>query len=121
MWVVESLCATVADYMAMVRFMRKPFVAEAFVTYSRRRQLQMCCLIHKDEEVNVRNWFPTYSVEEIDDDIMELDQSASIEACMLIGLSGCDLIQTKNLKNTRLRLCERLDMTCPDASIVIEE
>ena len=120
MWIVESLCATLADYMAMVRFMRKPFVAEAFVTYNKRRQLQMCCQIHEDEEVNVRSWFPNYSVEEIDD-FMELDQSVSIEGCLLIGLSDCELIQTKNLKNTRLRLCQRLDIAVPATSIVTEE
>ena len=57
------------------------------------------CLIDEDEEVNnPSHWFPNYTIQEFDDDIAELDQTLSIEGCMLISMSNSDLIRTKNLK-----------------------
>ncbi|CAB9500263.1 expressed unknown protein [Seminavis robusta] len=121
MFLVTSLCATLADYATMVEFMKREFVTEAFVAYHHRhRYLQFCCLIHEDEEVNVRSWFPNYTVQEFDDDNIELDQPVTIQSCMLISMSNCDLIQTKNLKNTRLRICERLGLSIPAASTIVE-
>ena len=122
MWVVTSLCATLSDYTTMVEFMRREFVTEAFVVYDHRRShLQLCCLIDEDEEVNnASHWFPHYTVHEFDDDIVELDQPLSIEGCMLISMSNSDLIHTKNLKNTRSHLCERLGLSIPATSTVLD-
>ena len=122
MWVVTSLCATLSDYTTMVEFMRREFVTEAFVVYDHKQShLQLCCLIDEDEEVNnASHWFPNYTVQEFDDDIVELDQPLSMEGCMLISMSNSDLIHTKNLKNTRSRLCERLGLTVPAIATVLE-
>ena len=122
MWVVTSLCATLSDYTTMVEFMWWEFVTEACVVYDHRRSyLQLYCLIDEDEEVNnASHWFPHYTLQEFDDDIVELDQPLSIEGCMLISISSSDLIHTKNLKNTRSRLCERLGLTIPAIATVLD-
>ena len=123
MWVVTGLCATLSDYITMVEFMRREFVTEAFVVYDHKQShLQLCCLINKDEEVNsASHWFPNnYIIQEFDDDIAELDQPLSIESCMLISITNSDLIHTKNLKNTRSRLCERLGLTIPAIATILD-
>jgi len=48
------------------------------------------------------------AVKRFDDDAVALDQPLTIDGCMLMGMSTCDLVHTKNLKNTRSRLCRRL-------------
>ena len=96
-------------------------MTEAFVAYIHGRNLiQLCCLIHRDEEVKLRTWFPSYTVDEFDDNPTELDQPLTLEGCMLISLSSCDLVHTKNLKNTRSRLCDRLGLIIPAMSTVLE-
>ena len=59
-------------------------------------------------ELDVASWFPMYTVKRFDDDAVALDQPLTIDGCMLMGMSTCDLVHTKNLKNTRSRLCRRL-------------
>ena len=76
------------------------------------------------EEVNVKPWFPYFTVQEFDDefdaDTAALDQPLSMEVCMLICLPSCDLMHTKNLKNTRSRLCDRLGLHGSVISPVVE-
>lgn len=112
MWVVTSLCATLSDYVTMVEFMQHESVTEAFVACDHRRNLlQLCCLMHEDEEVNMKSWFPSYAIQEFDNDTVELDQPLSIEGCVLISTSNSSLVHAKNLANTRLRLCDKLGQT----------
>ena len=121
MWVVSVENATLSDYMAMMDFMQREFVTEAFTVFSQSsKRMQMCSLIHEDEEVDVKSWFSKYVVDYFDDRAAELDQPLTIEACMLLSMSEADLIHTKNLRNTRSRLCDRLGITLPALSVVVE-
>ena len=83
--------------------MARDFVSEGFICSS-GGAIHLCCII-SDPEQDVAQWWPMYSVKRISEDL-DVDQPVILEACMLISMSGCDLIQTKNLKNTRNRLAK---------------
>ena len=107
--------------MAFVKFLEREFVIEGFITFCcNQGLLHLYCVIDEDEEVNVKSWFPNCQVEHFDDANIELDQPTSLEGCMLISMHNSDLIQTKNLKNTRMRLCERLVIGVSGTSAVLE-
>jgi hypothetical protein len=120
MWIVSGAAATLSDYVVMVAFMSRSFVDEAFIIYGQGGGLLQACLI-MNEEVDVASWFPTYTATHFDDGDSALDQPLNIEACLLMGMSSSDLVHTKNLANTRSRLCKRLGLTMADTSVVIEE
>jgi len=118
-WIVSARNASLADYMTMVSFMAKDFVTEAFATYCHRNGglLQLCFLLNED--VDVAKWFPIYSVEYCEWE-GKCDQPVTIDGCMLLGMSTCDLIHTKNLKNMRSRLAVRLGLVL-DVTIVVDD
>ena len=124
MWVVNGPSQpSLADYMVMVNFMAEDFVDEAFTVYNHSRGvLQLCFLLDAEdgEEFDSRLWFPMYNVKQYDDWHSKLDQKLAMDACMLMAMANCDLIQTKNLKNTRSHLCRRLGITVSDTSVVVE-
>lgn len=122
MWVITAANVTLSDYVTMVEFMAKDFVAEAFTVYNHTQgTMQMCFLISEGKEIDVQtDWFPLYAVNYFDDNSGALDQPLSLEGCMLISMSGCDLIHTKNLRNTRSRIATRLTLTLPDEAVVVE-
>ena len=121
MWIISSQCSSLPEYMAFVKFLKREFVIEGFITFCcNQGLLHLCCVIDEDEEVNVKSWFPNCQVEHFDDANTELDQPTSLEGCMLISMHNSDLIQTKNLKNTRMRLCERLVIGVSGTSAVLE-
>ena len=122
MWIVTSVSADLSDYTTMLEFLQKKFITEGFLAYSHRQSLiQLCFLIDEDENsIHPKTWFPSHNIREFDDDCIELDQAISLESCMLISLSSCDIVHTKNLKNTKMRLCERLGLEIDTTSAVIE-
>lgn len=122
MWMVSVQSATLSDYLVLVAFMGNDFVNEAFIVYNHsQRIMQMCALIHDDEEVDVKTWFPLYAVNHCDDWSSTLDQPLAVDGLMMMGMAECDLVQCKNLENTRNRLCTRLGLTVAATSVVVEE
>lgn len=120
MWIVNSSQAALADYIVMLNYMKEEFVDEAFVSYNHTHGLmQLCLLVHEDEEIDIKHWFPMHAVAHYEDKI-ELDQPLTIEACMLMGLTNSDLVHTKNLENTRSRLCRVLGIAVSATSVVVE-
>ena len=120
MWVVSRRDATLSDYLAMVVFMSEEFVSEAFVIYSHAQtMIQLCFQAIGDDELDVASWFPTYNV--VNYNYFKLDQPLTIEGCMLMGMTMCDLVHTKNLSNTRGRLGRQLGLTMTETSVLVEK
>ena len=94
MWIVSACHANLSDYTAFVNFTKEDFVTEAFVVFNHSgRTMQLCFLVNEDDKADVRQWFPGHVVNHYDDNSSELDQPLSIEACMLIAVSNCQLFR----------------------------
>jgi hypothetical protein len=122
MYLISAPKGNLSDYLVMVSFLARSWVAEGFISFDGAgKLLQLCVIIDENEEVDVGGWFPTYTVNQFDDNVAALDQPIGIHACMLMALSSSDLIHTKNLKNTRSRLTRRLNLSIADTDTVVED
>ena len=116
MWVI-SAPVTLPIYMTMVEFIEREFVTEGFISCS-NGTMNMCVVCEPEQDVV--SWWPTYPVKQIKDDT-DIDQPVTLEACMLVSMAKCDMIQTKNLKNMRRRIATRMGVEISDVSVVVDE
>jgi hypothetical protein len=120
MYLISAPKGNLSDYLVMVSFLARSWVAEGFISFG-DGLIQLCVIIDEDEEIDVGGWFPTYVTNRFDDTVPGLDQPIGIHACMMLAMSSCDIIHSKNLKNTRSRLAKRLNLTIADMDTVVEE
>ena len=118
MWNVSINNPGISDYLIVLDFMGQEFVTEGFIVYNTTLDCMQVCAI-AGEDLDTKSWFPFYDVNHYS--CKGLDQPLSLEAIMMLGIKDCDMLHTKNLENTRRRLCDRLGKKIVDTSVVIEE
>ena len=119
MWIVRINNPGIGDYLLVLDFLGQEFVTEGFVVYNTALDcMQMCAIA--GEDLDTKSWFPFYDVSQYS--CRALDQPLSLEAVMMLGIKNdCGMIHTKNMENTRERLCDRMGKIVASTSVMIEE